>query len=109
MKVYVIKNKYNKRASGYMTETGEFINSIWQAELFNDYETAKCYAPALCQVVECVLMETTELSDYTKQVRKEVIEEIKNKLKNSELELKIIGNDGYEYTENFLEQLKQGE
>lgn len=84
MKVYVVKNKYNKKSNGYMTETGDFINSIWQAELFNDYETAKCYAPALCQVVECELMEKTELSDYTKQVRKEVCEEIKDKLKLKE-------------------------
>ena len=82
MKVYVVKNKYNKQTNGYMTETGEFINSIWQAELFNDYETAKCYAPALCQVVECELMETTELSKHDKQVRKEVCEEITELAKN---------------------------
>lgn len=79
MKVYVVKNKYNKQTNGYMTETGEFINSIWQAELFNDYETAKCYAPALCQVVECELMETTELSKHDKQVRKEVCNDFKSR------------------------------
>lgn len=50
----------------------------------------------------------TPLSYYTKQVRKEVCEEIKEKLKKSKLELKIIGKDGYEYTGNFLDHI-QGE
>lgn len=52
---------------------------------------------------ECPLQ---SLADYTKQVRKEVCEEIKDKFKKSKLELKIIGKDGYEYTESFLDQLQ---
>ena len=100
MIVYVVKNKYNKKSNGYMTETGEFINSIWQAELFNDYETAKCYAPALCQVVECELMEITELTDHDKQVRKEVCEEIKKWCeKNFNWVGDGVGYDGQDYNE----------
>ena len=48
------------------------------------------------------------ISEHDKQVRKEVCEEIKERLKKSKLELKIIGKDGYEYTESFLDQI-QGE
>ena len=75
MKVYVVKNDKNE----YMTETGDFIKSLWQAELFYDYECAYCYAPTGCNIVECSLMEKYQLSDYTKQVRKEVVQEIKDK------------------------------
>lgn len=74
MKVYVIKEI---STWGYFTETRVFINDLRQADLFLDYEVAQCYCPSGCEVVEVQLMETTELTDYTKQVRKEVIEKIK--------------------------------
>lgn len=73
MKVYVVKNDKGQ----YMTETMDFINSLWQAELFDDLELACCYTPNDCNVVECALMTPTEFQDYTKQVRKEVCEEIR--------------------------------
>lgn len=77
MKVYVIKNKQ----LGYMTETRDFINLLYQAEFFDDYELAQCYCPTMtlcdCEVVEVQLMETKELAEHDKQVRKEVCEEIR--------------------------------
>ena len=72
MKVYVVKNDKNE----YMTETRDFIKSLWQAELFYDYECAYCYAPTGCNIVECSLMEKYQLADYAKQVRKEVCKDI---------------------------------
>ena len=77
MKVYVVKNDKGQ----YMTETMDFINSLWQAELFDDLELACCYTPNDCNVVKCALMTPTEFQDYTKQVRKEVCEEIKKQIK----------------------------
>lgn len=76
MKVYVIKNEQGK----YQTPDMSFISSIWQADLFNDYEIAKCYCERDCEIIECELMQATELSDYTKQVRKEVCEEIRRQV-----------------------------
>ena len=73
MKVYVIKNKEGM----YKTDDCGFITSICFAELFDNYRIAKDFCPYNCEVVECDLMETTALSDYTKQVRKEVVQEIK--------------------------------
>lgn len=73
MKVYVIKNEQGQ----YQTPDISFISSIWQSDLFNDYEVAKCYCQRDCKIIECELLEKTELSDYTKQVRKEVCEEIR--------------------------------
>lgn len=72
MKVYVNKDKDGK----YIAENYEHLYDLRYAEMFNDYEIALCYCPLDCEVVEVQLMETTELQDYTKQVRKEVKEEI---------------------------------
>ena len=72
MKVYVIKNPKGE----YMTETRDFINSIWQATLFNDVETAWCYAPNDCRVYECIFMERDASKEHDKQVRKQVCEEM---------------------------------
>lgn len=72
MKVYVIKNEQGQ----YQTPDMSFISSIWQADLFNDYEVAKCYCERDCEIIECELMQATELSDYTKPVRKEVLEQV---------------------------------
>lgn len=76
MKVYVIKSKQTKE---YQTVVMDFIPDIRQSDIFIDYEVALAYCPSDCEVVECELMEKTELADYTKQVRKEVCEEIKGK------------------------------
>lgn len=74
MKVYVIKSKQTKE---YQTVVMDFIPDIRQSDIFIDYEVALAYCPSDCEVVECELMEKTELADYTKQVRKEVCEEIR--------------------------------
>lgn len=76
MKVYVIKNEQGQ----YQTPDMSFISSIWQADLFNDYEVAKCYCERDCEIIECELMQATELADYTKQEKKEVVQEIKKKI-----------------------------
>lgn len=78
MKVYVIKNKQTKE---YQTEVMDFIPDIRQSDIFIDYEVALAYCPSDCEVVECELIEKTELADHDKQVRKEVCEEIKEKVK----------------------------
>lgn len=77
MKVYVIKSKQTKE---YQTVVMDFIPDIRQSDIFIDYEVALAYCPSDCEVVECELMEKTELADYTKQVRKEVCEEIRKTL-----------------------------
>ena len=76
MEVYVIKSKQTKE---YQTVVIDFIPDIRQSDIFIDYEVALAYCPSDCEVVECELMEKTELADYTKQVRKEVCEEVYKK------------------------------
>ena len=76
MKVYVIKSKQTKE---YQTVVMDFIPDIRQSDIFIDYEVALAYCPSDCEVVECELMEKTELTDYTKQVRKEVLDIIDKK------------------------------
>ena len=49
-------------------------------------------------------IEVLSLSDYTKQVRKEVVEEIKERLKKANLEI-MSPIDLYSYTDNFLYQV----
>lgn len=78
MKVYVNKDKDGK----YIAENYEHLYDLRYAEMFNDYEIALCYCPLDCEVVEVQLMETTELQDYTKQVRKEVCDEISKRMAN---------------------------
>ena len=77
MKVYVVKELRTWR---YLTETRDFINDLRQADLFLTYELAKHLCPSGCEVVECDLMETTDLADHDKQVRKEVVEEIRKQV-----------------------------
>ena len=74
MKVYVIKSKQTKE---YQTVVIDFIPDIRQSDIFIDYEVALAYCPSDCEVVECELMEKTELTDHTKQVRKEFCEEMR--------------------------------
>ena len=73
MKVYVIKSKQTKE---YQTVVMDFIPDIRQSDIFIDYEVALAYCPSDCDVVECELMEKTELVEYTKQVRKEVVDKV---------------------------------
>ena len=102
MKVYVIKNKQ----LGYMTETRDFINLLYQAEFFDDYELAQCYCPTMtlcdCEVVEVQLMETKELAEHDKQVRKEVCEEIRKFIHSGEYD-----NFGIEYLRTGLAVLEK--
>ena len=74
MKVYVIKEISTGR---YQTPTYDFIKDLRQADLFLTYELAKNFCASDCNVVEVQIMETTDIADYTKQVRKEVCEQIK--------------------------------
>ena len=76
MKVYVIKSRQTKE---YQTVVMDFIPDIRQSDIFIDYEVALAYCPSDCEVVECELMEKTELADYTKQVRNEVLDIIDKK------------------------------
>lgn len=119
MKVYVIKSKQTKE---YQTVVMDFIPDIRQSDIFIDYEVALAYCPSDCEVVECELMEKTELTDYTKQVRKEVCEEIRNWCDKS---FNWVGDgtgyDGQDYNEmigsnntinklrELLDQIEQGE
>lgn len=73
MKVYVIKNKQTKE---YQTVVMDFIPDIRQSDIFNDYEVALSYCPSDCEVIECSLMEKTELAEHDKQVRKQVCEKV---------------------------------
>ena len=103
MKVYVIKSKQTKE---YQTVVMDFIPDIRQSDIFIDYEVALAYCPSDCEVVECELMEKTELADYTKHVRKEVVEDIKERLKKANLEI-MSPIDLYSYTDNFLYQVEK--
>ena len=71
MKVYVIKNDKGQ----YQTPDMDFIYSIWLADIFDDYEVAKFYCGSDCNVVECELIEKSELADHDKKVRAEVVAE----------------------------------
>ena len=96
MKVYVIKNDKNE----YMTETGDFINSLWQAEIFYDFECAYVYAPIGCNIVECSLMEKYQLADYIKQVREELLQELKIALREK---IRLMQSDEHCYPENAID------
>lgn len=80
MKVYVIKSKQTKE---YQTVVMDFIPDIRQSDIFIDYEVALAYCPSDCEVVECELMEKNQLTDHSKQVRKEVVQEIKKGIKDN--------------------------
>ena len=115
MKVYVVKSKQTKE---YQTVVMDFIPDIRQSDIFIDYEVALAYCPSDCEVVECELMEKTELADYTKQVRKEVLSELRNML-GDRAELIDFGNgcaefmfttyDLQECSKEILDQIEQGE
>ena len=103
MKVYVIKSKQTKE---YQTVIMDFIPDIRQSDIFIDYEVALAYCPSDCEVVECELMEKTEFADYTKQVRKEVCEEIRKKLKENGLLYAWKGEPKYKTMEEILDRIQ---
>ena len=72
MKVYVVKRPDGK----YLTEMMDFTDKLIFANLFVDVESAWAYAPNDCRAVECFFMERNERTDYAKQVRKEVVDEL---------------------------------
>ena len=56
---------------------------------------------------KCIVKnEFQSLADYTKQVRKEVVEDIKERLKKANLEI-MSPIDLYSYTDNFLYQVEK--
>ena len=58
---------------------------------------------------KCIVKnEFQSLSDYTKQVREEVVEEIRERLKKANFEI-MSPIDLYSYTDNFLYQVEKGE
>lgn len=91
MKVYVVKRIDGKYLSGYNNYDYRLENpckpcwteKLYNAKIFEEYEEADNFCNTIdCQIVECSFMETTELSDYTKQVRKEVVQEIRERIKD---------------------------
>lgn len=89
MKVYVIKRNDGSYYKRYFDNYIQFDNEIRFAEMFSkklgaeetmDFITRNKYKfnilPEELSVVECSLMEVTELADYTKQVRQETLKEL---------------------------------
>lgn len=92
MKVYVVKRndgKYVKKTiqphyygeDYFYYEDIDYVDDLNEATIYSSIDleliTNQCkYQYKNCQVIECYLMGTNELSDYTKQVRKEVIEQV---------------------------------
>lgn len=101
MNVYVVKRIDGKYLSGYNNYDYRLENpckpcwteKLYNAKIFEEYEEADNFCNTIdCQIVECSFMETTELSDYTKQVRKEACEEIRKlatEWNNDQLYIKI--------------------
>lgn len=105
MKVYVIKNDKGQ----YQTPDMDFIYSIWLADIFDDYEVAKCYCGSDCNVVECELIEKNELADHDKKVRAEVVAEIKQKAVHSHFGYMGKTEKGYyDIYAGILEDIEQG-
>lgn len=55
-----------------------------------------------------ILCPLKPLSDHTKQVREEVVDEIRERLKKANFEI-MSPTDLYSYTDNFLYQVEKGE
>lgn len=53
MRAFAIKNKEGK----YKTSCSEYINSLWQADIFDDYELALCYCLDSEKPVEVTIAE----------------------------------------------------
>lgn len=65
----------------------------------------KCCSHCEAECDGCWLKEL--IADYTTQVREEVVEEIRERLKNAKLEI-MSSIDLYSYTDNFLYQVEKG-
>lgn len=104
MKVYVVKNPEGK----YLTEMMDFADELIFANLFYDVESAWGYAPNDCRAVECFLMERDERKEHDKQVRKEVCEEIRDKMTHWE---DCLTKEVTEYVidKETLDKIEQGE
>lgn len=89
MKVYVIKRNNGTYYKRYFENYVQFEDEMTFAEMHTiksgaentmDFITRNKYRfnilPEELSIVECSLMEATELADYTKQVRKEVLDQV---------------------------------
>ena len=102
MKVYVVKRCDGKYLSGYSNYDYRLENpckpcwteKLYNAKVFEEYDEADIFCNTIdCQIVECSFMEPTELTNYTKQVRKEVCEKFKENIEN--IEKSIVNNPSY--------------
>lgn len=112
MKVYVIRRNNNTYYKRYFENYVQFEDEIAFAEIYTkksgaentmDFITRNEYRfnilPEELSVVEFYLMETKEITDYTKQVRREVVQELKEKIEKR--------NNGIRHS-NHSEQYKDG-
>lgn len=116
MKVYVIKRNDGSYYRRHFDNYVQFDNDLMYAEMCSIKESAEDTIDFIARnkykfnilreelsVVEVQLMETSELDDYTKQVRKEVCEEIRNKINQAKM---IYDREGKEITiEEILDQI----
>lgn len=90
-KIKVFANK-NKETGKYLTYSGEYTDELFQAETFDDYETAKFYCPSTCEIVECILVEQNKFIQY----KKKLLEENFNKLAEMlSIRAELVGKDNY--------------
>ena len=98
MKVYVEKLPKGCLSCPYIVDKGDYdlcaIKDCVIDDAFKYIDKRKKSCPLL------------SLSDYTKQVRKEVVEDIKERLKKANLEI-MSPIDLYSYTDNFLYQVEK--
>ena len=93
MKVYVIKRNNETYFEKWFDHFVRFVDNVRYSEMFHnkvsaeemmDFITRNKYRFNISKeelsIVEYSLMSETELADYTKQVRKEVYQELKNKI-----------------------------
>lgn len=90
MKVYVVKRNDGKFLSGYNNYDYRLENpckpcwteKLYNAKMFEEYVEADNFCNTIdCQIVEVELVETKDIADHTKQVRKEVFADLKEKYK----------------------------
>lgn len=98
MKVYVEKLPKGCLSCPYIVDKGDYdlcaIKDCVIDDAFKYIDKRKKSCPLL------------SLADYTKQVRKEVVEDIKERLKKANLEI-MSPIDLYSYTDNFLYQVEK--
>lgn len=98
MKVYVEKLPKGCLSCPYIVDKGDYdlcaIKDCVIDDAFKYIDKRKKSCPLL------------SLADYTKQVRKKVVEDIKERLKKANLEI-MSPIDLYSYTDNFLYQVEK--